>query len=129
FPLDFAADQTRTAAQPEREAVLEEAARRLEREWPGPASNIVRALKTTPTPAVSTGGGGDLTNWLHQQKRLSLEFYSPIYGDDDDQAEEWRVHRQSGGINDREWEIVGRGITPSEALADARSRIRGERPA
>ena len=61
--------------------------------------------------------------WLGAQPRLSLEFYSPVYGDDDDQSREWRVHRVSGGINDREWEVVGRGETPGAALISARQAL------
>ena len=35
-----------------REAVLEEAAKRLDREWPGPASSIVRALAETAIKSI-----------------------------------------------------------------------------
>ncbi|KQM65768.1 hypothetical protein ASE75_05930 [Sphingomonas sp. Leaf17] len=90
----------------------------------GPRDDIdyMPADATTPThPAVLDD---DLV-WLSSQRRLSLAFYSPIYGDDDDQIEEWRVEEESGGINDREWNTVGRGATVAEAIASARSVERG----
>lgn len=62
-------------------------------------------------------------DWLAGHKRLSLQYYSPWYGDDDDQSEEWRVDRESGPINDREWETVGRGDTPAAAIAAARAAL------
>lgn len=57
--------------------------------------------------------------WLANNRNHSLEYYSPIYGDDDDQSEEWRVIKISGSINDREFDIVGRGVTPLEAVQSA----------
>ena len=74
----------------------------------------------THSPAPMAGEGDNLT-WFSAQRRLSLSFYSPMYGDDDDQSEEWRVHKESGPINDREWDIVGRGSTAVEAIAAARA--------
>jgi len=52
-----------------------------------------------------------------------------MYGDDDDQSHEWRVDRESGSINDREWETVGRGQTPEAAVQDAYQHIEVENPA
>lgn len=70
----------------------------------------------------------DLTKdllWFDEQRRLSIEYYSPMYGDDDDQDREWRVYEESGSINDREWDIVGRGQTVVEAISNARMNIDG----
>lgn len=61
--------------------------------------------------------------WFGQQRRLSLYFYSPVYADDDDQDEEWRVDKEGGSINDREWDTVGRGATPLEAISAARAAL------
>lgn len=61
--------------------------------------------------------------WFSEQHRLELAYYSPTYGDDDDQETEWRVTKQSGSINDREWEIVGRGQNVAEAIASARAML------
>lgn len=61
--------------------------------------------------------------WFSGQRRLSLTFYSPMYGDDDDQSEEWRVEKESGPINDREWDVVGRGQTASQAISAARAAL------
>lgn len=59
--------------------------------------------------------------WFGEQRRMSLSHYSPMYGDDDDQSIEWRVDCESGPINDREWDIVGRGETPLAAILDAQA--------
>lgn len=65
----------------------------------------------------------DALDWFGQNRRLELYHYSPVYGDDDDQSEEWRVAEQSGSINDREWTVIGRGLTPLDAIRAAlRSR-------
>lgn len=59
--------------------------------------------------------------WLGNQRDLELRFHSPVYADDDDQSEEWRVYRESGSINDREWDQVGAGETPLVAIEAARA--------
>lgn len=69
----------------------------------------------------------DLT-WFSKHTRLSLDHYSPMYCDDDDQTKEWRVSLESGSINDREWDIVGRGATAAEAIAVARRTIEEQKP-
>ena len=68
----------------------------------------------------ASGSAADDMRWLDTQRRLTLSFYSPMYGDDDDQSEEWRVEKESGSINDREWDVIGRGQTFAEAVAAAR---------
>lgn len=79
------------------------------------------ALPST-VDAVPAGEVSDMA-WFGDQHRLSLSHYSPMYGDDDDQSVEWRVMRESGPIDDREWDIVGRGETPYEAVASARAAL------
>ena len=64
--------------------------------------------------------------WLDGQHRLSIDYYSPWYGDDDDQSTEWRVSKESGSINDREWDIVGTGQTVLEAINAARAALAGK---
>lgn len=59
------------------------------------------------------------------RKNWSLEYKRPIYGDDDDQEECWIVYEESGGINDREWTVMGKGETPVDAVVAA-IRSRGE---
>jgi hypothetical protein len=66
--------------------------------------------------------------WLGQHEALELFHFRPVYGDDDDQATEWRVVEVAGSINDREREIVGRGESPFAAITAARSTLAG-RPA
>lgn len=62
-------------------------------------------------------------DWLNEQWHLELVHYSPVYGDDDDDAVEWRVYRRGGNVNDREWTKVGVGQTPLEALVAAREAL------
>jgi adenine-specific DNA methylase len=57
-------------------------------------------------------------DWLASDKSLSVEFHGPVYGDDDE-PEEWRVYRESGNINDREWDVIGIGATPLAAVLAA----------
>jgi hypothetical protein len=52
------------------------------------------------------------TNW-------ELSHKHPYYGDDDDDEVCWIVNEVVGGINDREWNAIGKGATPAEAMADA----------
>lgn len=79
----------------------------------------LKQLLTGILAALTSPPEVEAMDWFSGQTRLSLEHYSPTYGDDDDQAREWRVHRESGSINDREWEIVGRGDTALEAVITA----------
>lgn len=44
------------------------------------------------------------------------------YAEDD---ECWTVHRVNGGINDREWTCIGKGLTPAEAILNARQTDSG----
>jgi hypothetical protein len=60
-----------------------------------------------------------LMDRFSQHHDLELTHYRPTYGDDDDQSVEWRVHQQSGSVNDREWTLVGNGETALEAVRAA----------
>lgn len=71
-------------------------------------------------------GEVDLLDWLSGRRDLELYFHGPIYGDDDDQSEEWRIDHVNGSINDRERTIIGRGETPRIAIAAALSRLTPE---
>lgn len=35
----------------------------------------------------------------------------------------WQVHRVSGGRNDREWRLIGQGVSPREAIDAARATL------
>lgn len=85
------------------------------------AKNTARHSSDALTPLVDVA---EVLEWFSGQRRLSLAHYSPMYGDDDDEAVEWRVHRESGSINDREWEVIGRGETVLAAMLDARAALR-----
>lgn len=65
------------------------------------------------------GEAATALQWLSTRPTLELHHYMPVYGDDDDDAVEWRVTRVSGSINDREWTTVGQGETPLAAILDA----------
>lgn len=93
------------------------------------AADDSAAYLASPAPVSKpvTVSGDELLAWLSAQHRLSLEYYSPVYGADDDQSREWRVTRESGSINDREFDIVGRGVTAAAAIADARAALASDR--
>lgn len=63
--------------------------------------------------------------WFSLDRQLELSWRGPVYGDDDDQSEGWGVHRVSGSINDREWDLVGSGDTPLDAIIAARKALEG----
>lgn len=88
----------------------EEAAREL-------VDQVFAALQSAAREAEA------LWAWLSEQENLSLEYYRPVYGDDDDDAVEWRVHRKIGNINDRDWEMVGAGPTALAAVQAARQAL------
>jgi hypothetical protein len=85
------------------------------------AALIVAAVNALPGLLDEVEG----LRWMATRKDLGLYHHSPTYGDDEDQASEWRVDRISGPINDREWEIVGRGDTLAAALNAARAALGG----
>ncbi len=71
----------------------------------------------------------DALAWFATQQNLELFHYSPMFGDDHDDAVEWRVTSVNGGYNDREWTIVGRGDTPLAAVQSARAALTPADPA
>lgn len=56
--------------------------------------------------------------WLGENKNVELSF---DYGDADEDGKGWCVHRVNGGVNDREWNLIGCGPTPAAALVAARN--------
>lgn len=86
-------------------------------------AELVGSAVRTERALQSAGEAEGAWAWLTERPNLSLEHYSPIYGDDDDDAVEWRVHRESGNINDREWELVGAGPTALAAVQAARQAL------
>ena len=53
-----------------------------------------------------------------KHKDWSIEYKSPVYGDDDDQERCWVVHKE-------EWIVIGKGNTPAGAI-DAALANRGK---
>lgn len=86
------------------------------------AELICAAVNSLPA-LIAKAERVDALDWLSGQTRLELHHYSPVYGDDDDQAIEWRVTEVSGPINDREWTTVGRGETALDAILSARNTL------
>ena len=76
-----------------------------------------RRIATTPA-SVSPDAGEELaafsrhTNW-------ELSHYSQTFSEDDDYGHKWQVHKVNGGINDREWTLIGSGETAAEAIRAA----------
>lgn len=84
-------------------------AKRRERSCDCGLDDALAALSFAP---VSGGGGLEAlakhTNW-------ELSYRYP----DEETEGEWQVHRVNGGVNDREWTLIGSGPIPSTALANA----------
>lgn len=83
------------------------------------AKRIIAALPS----ADALREAREALDWFGEHKSLGLSFHYPVFCEDPDQAEEWRVEREQGGINDREYVIVGRGQTPLAAIEDARAAL------
>jgi len=66
----------------------------------------------------------DLLFWLDDHTDLELAFR---HSDDDGLLEgAWCVHRQQGGVNDREWRLIASGATPWYALFLAHKAVAKE---
>lgn len=57
-------------------------------------------------------------DWLAAHKSLELSWSGEPEADP-----EWQVHEVCGGVNDREWTLVGSGETPLLAVQAARSAL------
>jgi hypothetical protein len=60
-----------------------------------------------------------LLDWMAERTNIELFCHTPVYGDDDDLSVEWRVTQVNGGVNDREWTVIGKGATPAAAIRAA----------
>lgn len=56
-----------------------------------------------------------LLNWLEKHPECEVSH------DGWDDEPRWRVHQVTGGRNDREWKLVGKGETVREAILAAMS--------
>lgn len=59
-------------------------------------------------------------DWLAEHENLEISY---DYGHEGEVGS-WLVHRQTGNINDREWEEVGSGATPLEAVRQALANLK-----
>lgn len=57
-----------------------------------------------------------------QHTNLELSYRHGEEGDDGS----WQVHRVNGGVNDREWTLIGSGATPSDAIRQALATLKAE---
>lgn len=86
--------------------------------------DAIAGLKATSASLVGTNGeaGSEqkpvVTELVEFGKHRNWEL-SYSYAEDD---ECWCVHQVNGGINDREWTCIGKGVTPAEAIEAALSR-------
>ena len=79
---------------------------------------LTEALATLTSQAeriAELEDGEHAWQWLSDQTNLSLDFDWPVEAEDG----EWQVHRVTGNVNDREWELVGSGGTPLAAIIAA----------
>lgn len=63
--------------------------------------------KATPQPTDT-----QLLDWLEQE--TSMQVWFDVFGD-----QLWEIHRVTGNRNDREWTLVGEGLTVRAALTAA----------
>jgi hypothetical protein len=89
-------------------------------DWAPDAAKRFLALPEISSALAERDAALEALTWLGDRHDLSVEWNGPVYGDDDE-PEEWRVYRESGGINDREWTVVGAGATVLEAIRAARA--------
>jgi len=54
--------------------------------------------------------------WLDENENYELSYKYDPYGDDELY---WQVHSVNGGVNDREWTLLGEGCTTLEAITNA----------
>lgn len=57
-----------------------------------------------------------------QHTNLELSYRHGEEGDDGS----WQVHRVNGGVNDREWDLIGSGATPADAIDQALAVLKAE---
>ncbi|KQY96413.1 hypothetical protein ASD25_00545 [Brevundimonas sp. Root1423] len=77
--------------------------------WGGVESTMFRVTRTEAEKVA--------LDWLAQNINCEIDF-----GYDDSEEGDpgcWRVHRVNGGINDREWTLIGQGATPTDAILTA----------
>lgn len=81
-----------------------------------PVSALVwasRLYDAAPSPPSVQAGEVLLLKWLGENQNCELSF---DYGDADEDGKGWCVHRVNGGVNDREWTLIGSGETPEAAI-------------
>lgn len=81
------------------------------------AGRLFSAINAPAEPAaLGVTGETGLLKLLGQNQNFELSF---DYGDEDEAGKNWCVRRVNGGVNDREWTLIGSGATPEAALTAA----------
>lgn len=82
---------------------------------------LVAPPAASPTPPTAQPGEVERLRWFSSQPSLELQFgYEDEAGD---HVGAWQVHRRSGNVNDREWDLIGQGETVAEAIDRARAAL------
>lgn len=82
-----------------------------------PEGYVIMSLEPWPAPPPSVGEGVRervALDWLAKNTACEVSHDYDLDGDG-----EWRVHRVNGGVNDREWTLIGKGATPLDAILSA----------
>jgi hypothetical protein len=79
---------------------------------------LADALARASTAEAERDASKAVWDWLAERTGLELSWYA-----EPEEDPEWQVHRVTGGVNDREWELVGTGATPLLAFEDARTTL------
>ncbi len=82
----------------------------VDQEW------LSRRVSTDPDGDIEIRPAINLLSWLSANQNCELSF---DYGNADEDGNGWCVHRVNGGINDREWTLIGSGPTPEAAIVAA----------
>lgn len=82
-----------------------------------PTEQQVEMLYTHPAAPSA-----DKLREFGQHTNLELSYHYSEEGDSDG----WQVHRVNGGVNDREWDLIGSGATPADAIDQALAALKAE---
>lgn len=94
------------------------------------AEAYAKIIDALSAPVSHPGMDREAVAWAWLAANINMEL---SWGEDADEIEGepcvWRVHRCSGGRNDREWDLIATGSTPLEAVSKAIALQKGSEPA
>lgn len=96
------------------------------------AALVVRRLRTGETQTEICPGfvvvpeepTDDLLAEFGKRRGWTLSYKCPVYADDEDEEQCWQVLEVRGGVNDREWYVLGKGETPADAIRAAIAAVK-----